>query len=124
MENQKETNKIKQMANLLRQGYTMTSDVCPSCISPLFLKNNLLYCPNCQKQVVKIKDDKEEVAIIQESLLSNLNKVIDKKIEILTELIQKENDTDNLNSYLRLLLLYLESIERIKRISIPKREDL
>ena len=117
MENKKNENNIKKMAEMLKQGYTMVSDVCPSCNSPLFLKNDLLFCPSCNKQVIKITDDKEAVSIIQESMLSNLNQVISKKIEEITHLIEKEKDIDNLNSYTRLLIAYLESIERIRRIT-------
>ncbi len=117
MEDKKEDDKIKKMAEMLKQGYTMTSDICPSCNSPLFLKNDLLFCPSCNKQVIKITDDKEAISIIQESMLAKLNEVINSKIEELTKIIEKEKDIDNLNSYLRLLIAYLESIERIKRIS-------
>ncbi|MFX0133788.1 MAG: Sjogren's syndrome/scleroderma autoantigen 1 family protein [Candidatus Hodarchaeota archaeon] len=117
MEDKKEDDKIKKMAEMLKQGYTMTSDICPSCNSPLFLKNDLLFCPSCNKQVIKISDDREAISIIQESMLSKLNEVINNKIEDLTQLIENEKDTDNLNSYLRLLIAYLETIERIKRIT-------
>jgi len=116
LEDQKENDKIKKMAEMLKKGYTMTSDICPSCNSPLFLKNDLLFCPSCNKQVIKITDDKEAVSIIQESMLSKLNEVLNNKIEELTEIIKKEKEIDNLNSYIRLLVAYLESIERIKRI--------
>jgi len=108
--------KIKKMAELLKQGYTMTSDICPQCHSPLFLKNELLFCPSCNKQVIKISDDKEAISIMQNSMLTNVNRVVDKKIEDLITFIEKEKDTDKLNSLLRLLILYLEAIERIKRI--------
>ncbi|NVM04223.1 MAG: hypothetical protein HWN67_17970 [Candidatus Helarchaeota archaeon] len=117
MDDKKEDDKIKKMAEMLKQGYTMTSDICPSCNSPLFLKNDLLFCPSCNKQVIKISDEREAISIIQESILSKLNEVINNKIEDLTQVIEKEKDIDNLNSYLRLLIAYLESIERIKRIS-------
>ena len=118
-----EENKIKIMADMLKQGYTMTSDICPECNSPLFLRNDLLYCPICKKQVIKIADDREELSIIQESILSNLNQIINKKIEELTQTIQNEKDIDNLNSYFRLLIAYLESIERIKRITKIKSDN-
>ncbi|MHA1299729.1 MAG: Sjogren's syndrome/scleroderma autoantigen 1 family protein [Candidatus Helarchaeota archaeon] len=124
MENKEEKDKIRNMADLLRQGYTMTSDVCPSCNSPLFLKNDLLFCPMCNKKVIKIKDDREAISIIQDGMLSNLNHVVDKKIEELTKLIDKEKDIDTLNSYFRLLIVYLEAIERIKRIIYPRKEEI
>jgi len=124
LENKEEKDKIRNMADLLRQGYTMTSDVCPSCNSPLFLKNDLLFCPMCNKKVIKIKDDREAISIIQDGMLSNLNHVVDKKIEELTKLIDKEKDIDTLNSYFRLLIVYLEAIERIKRIIYPRKEEI
>ncbi len=118
------SDKIKVMADMLRQGYTMTSDICPSCNSPLFLKNDLLYCPTCEKQVIKIADEKEAIAVFEDSMLTNLNQVIDKKIEELTQLIEKEKDHDKLNSHFHLLIVYLEAIERIKRISDLKKDKV
>ena len=117
MDNKDEKDEIKRMANMLKQGYTMTSDICPVCNTPLFLKNDLLFCPTCQKKVIKTKDDKEVVSIIQDTVLLNLNQIINKKIDELIQLIEKDKDIDNLSSYFRLLIAYLESIERIKRIT-------
>ena len=121
MNSKNEEDKIKRMADMLKQGYTMTSDICPSCNTPLFLKNDLLFCPSCKKQVIKISEDKEAISITQESTLLNLSQIIDNKIKELTRIIENENDIDKLNSFVRLLIAYLEAIERIKKITKEKK---
>jgi len=50
--NKKDEN-IKRMAKLLKEGATMLDLYCPQCNNILFkLKNETLYCPTCQQEVV------------------------------------------------------------------------
>ncbi len=49
------------MADLLRQGATLTDLSCPACASPLFrLKDGSLWCANDEKKVVIVKEGEEE----------------------------------------------------------------
>ncbi|MHA1144739.1 MAG: Sjogren's syndrome/scleroderma autoantigen 1 family protein [Candidatus Helarchaeota archaeon] len=114
---------IKKMAQMLRKGYTMVSDVCPACQSPLFLdKSKQLFCANCEKRVIKTKGDEGITALMQESGLLELKKVLNQKLNYINALISKEKNLDELNSLLRVLLALLDSIERIKRIGTPNIE--
>ncbi|MCW8801964.1 MAG: hypothetical protein OQK81_01255, partial [Candidatus Bathyarchaeota archaeon] len=52
---------IKVMADLLRQGATLTQFSCPACSSPLFkLKNKDIWCVKCQKKVIIVKEGDPE----------------------------------------------------------------
>ncbi|MCK4434921.1 hypothetical protein KAU92_05470, partial [Candidatus Bathyarchaeota archaeon] len=45
------------MANLLREGATLTKLACPSCASPLFkLRNGDVWCARCEKKVIILKE--------------------------------------------------------------------
>jgi UPF0148 protein len=51
---------IKRMADLLRQGPTLTELACPVCASPIFrLKNGDLWCARCEKKVIVVKEETE-----------------------------------------------------------------
>ncbi|MHC1591241.1 MAG: Sjogren's syndrome/scleroderma autoantigen 1 family protein [Candidatus Helarchaeales archaeon] len=115
---------IKKMAQMLRKGYTMVSDICPSCQSPLFMdKSNRLFCANCEKRVVKASGDEGVTALMQESVLLEIKKILNQKLQYVGVLINKTKDLDELNSLLRVLLGLLESAERINRIGSRNLEN-
>src|SRR5207245_187669 len=43
---------VKRMADLLKSGATMLSDVCPECGNPLFRVKGDIFCAKCNKPVV------------------------------------------------------------------------
>src|SRR5437660_12011462 len=43
---------VKRMADLLKSGATMLSDVCPVCGTPLFKVTGEVFCAKCNKPVV------------------------------------------------------------------------
>ena len=57
----KDNDDIKVMADLLRQGSTLTGHSCPACFSPLFkIHGKGLWCVSCQKQVKIVKEGEIE----------------------------------------------------------------
>ncbi|MHA1727166.1 MAG: Sjogren's syndrome/scleroderma autoantigen 1 family protein [Promethearchaeota archaeon] len=53
MANGKNEDIIKKMASLLLQGATMLDLSCPQCGNLLYrLKNNKVYCPSCEREVI------------------------------------------------------------------------
>ena len=55
-----EEQNIKKMATLLRSGATMLDIYCPNCNYILFrLKNDQIYCPICDREVIIVKDHLE-----------------------------------------------------------------
>ena len=60
MQQKKEDTPIKRMADLLRQGATLTDLSCPVCASPLFrLKDGTLWCEQDQKKVIIVKEGEQ-----------------------------------------------------------------
>jgi len=107
---------ISRMVNLLRSGAVMLREACPVCHSPLFKVRDEVICPKCQKRVVIIQKDEEASKILEESILSTLKSTLVVKIQNLEKEIARENDTDRLYELLRILVAFLEALERIKRI--------
>ena len=116
--NEDEQDKLQRMASLLRDGAAMLQQQCPVCSSPLFkLRSGEIICPMCQKPVVMIKDDSEIVGIYLKRILTDLAGTIGEKIQKLNEEIRNENNEGELMEKTRLLLLLLDSIERINRMN-------
>ena len=104
------------MADLLRQGDTLTDLSCPVCSSPLFrLKDGTLWCANDEKKVVIIKEGEEPPK------QAAANKAYDKleatllaKIQELQGKIEKTEDLDELQKLSVALSELLNSLEKIK----------
>ena len=123
-EDEVEQKNLKKMATLLREGATMLQSQCPVCDSPLFkLRNGDLICPVCQKPVITVKDDSEIAGIYLQNVLFDLSSTIGEKIRKLNTEIQNETDQGELMDKTRLLLIYLEAIERINRIKKDKSDQ-
>lgn len=106
---------VKRMTRLLLQGATLLDIPCPACGSPLFkLKSGELYCPNCQKRVVRAE---EAPKASQNAVIDSLNQTICRKLMELNELITKEEDQERLGVYLKNLVSWLEALEKTRRLS-------
>lgn len=108
---------IKKMATLLKEGNTMLDIMCPQCGSPLFkLKNGDIYCGNCQKKVVVLKDEAELESYNKSTLLSDIDDVLYTKILNITELLKHETDLDQQSRLIQLLYNYILTIEKLKEV--------
>lgn len=113
----KETSKsVKNMANLLRQGATLTELACPACASPLFkLKSGKLWCAECKKRVVVVKEGESVENVTSKLLLSNMELTILKKIEETRKKMDKETDVEQLQKLSSTLSTLLDNLEKIRR---------
>jgi UPF0148 protein len=115
-----ESKNIKKMADLLRQGATLTEYSCPVCSSPLFkLRSGYLWCARCQKRVILVKEGEPEPKT-DDPTLSNLESTITAKIQELEKKLREEKDAEklqNLGTTLSTLLKNLESIRKMKKTS-------
>lgn len=116
----KETNSeeqtIKRMADLLRQGLTLTELACPACASPLFrLKSGELRCAKCEKKVIVVKDEGEIAKITSAVALENLENTLITKIQEVQSKMQKETNVDELQKLGATLSGLLESLEKIRK---------
>jgi UPF0148 protein len=126
---QQDKESIKRMAELLRQGATLTDLSCPNCNSPLFrLRDSTLWCAKDEKKVVIVKEGEEAPrtqmappAPTQSPKASNaaydkLEATLMKKIEDIQTRIEKTEDIDELQKLTVALSELLNSVDKIKKM--------
>jgi UPF0148 protein len=112
---------IKRMADLLRQGATLTDLSCPVCSSPLFrLQNGTLWCAKDEKKVVVVKEGEEAP---KQAAPATVNTAYDKleatlmaKIADIQSKIEKTEDIDELQKLTLALGELLNSVDKIKKM--------
>jgi UPF0148 protein len=113
----KDSNNIKAMADLLRQGAALTEHSCPACSSPLFkLRSGDLWCASCKKRVVILKEGEPEPEANQTPAFFSLESTILAKIEAIEKQLAEETDAEKLNSLGATLSTLLENLERIRKM--------
>jgi UPF0148 protein len=113
----KDSENIKLMADLLRQGATLTEYACPACSSPLFkLRSGELWCASCQKRVVIVKEGEPEPETKETPILSSLESTIMNKIQQIETQFAEETDPEKLTAYGATLSALLENLEKIRNI--------
>ncbi len=115
---QRNDDHIKRMADLLRQGATLTDMACPVCSSPLFrLKDGTLWCGKDEKKVIIVKEGEEPPKPAgTNAAMDTLEATLMKKVQGLQDKIQQTDNTDELTKLTTALSQLLESLERIKRM--------
>jgi UPF0148 protein len=118
MQGKTEDKPIKRMAELLRQGATLTDLSCPVCASPLFrLKDGTLWCANDQKKVVVVKQG-EEVENASGAVYHKLEGTLLAKVQDIQNKIQHTDDVEELyklSTALTELLSNLEKVQKMKK---------
>jgi UPF0148 protein len=108
---------IKKMADLLRQGSTLTDLACPACASPLFkLKNGELWCAKCEKKVIVVKEGEEPSKITSPIVLNTLEATLLEKIQEIQNKMQHTESVEELQKLGSTLSELLESLEKIRKI--------
>ncbi len=112
----KEQKDIQSMADLLRQGATLTELPCPACSSPLFrMSSGELWCGQCKKRVIVVKEGSPPVETTSSIFLTKLESTLLTKIEEMEGKIKEEKDPEKLQRLGTLLSTLLENLERVKR---------
>lgn len=114
---------IKKMADALRSGAKMLSEICPVCKSPLFEIKGEIRCIKCDKRVIKVKDESEATIYTIPYILRNLDLTLIQKIEELTIRLSKSydlNDIKNTGEILNILLNVLRESKKIQEEKISK----
>jgi UPF0148 protein len=107
---------IKRMADLLRQGATLTDLACPACASPLFkLKNGELWCAKDQKKVIVVKGDNGE-RTTNSFAMDKLEAILLSKIQDLQNKIEKTENIDELQKLSAALSELLDNLEKARRM--------
>jgi len=107
---------IKSMANLLRQGATLTELSCPACASPLFkLKSGELWCEQCRKRVIEVGEGENLAEAISPTLLTTLESTILTKIQEIDKKMKEEKDPEKLQKLGTTLTTLLENLEKVRK---------
>ena len=110
---------IKSMADLLRQGASLTELPCPVCSSPLFrMSSGELWCAQCKKRVIVVKEGTSPIEATSSIFLTRLESTLLMKIEEIEGRIKEEKDLERLQRLGNLLSTLLENLEKVRR---PKR---
>jgi UPF0148 protein len=113
----KDSENIKIMADLLRQGATLTEYACPACSSPIFkLKHGDLWCASCQKRVILVKEGEPEPEAKETPVFSSLETTLMNKIGQIEKQLAEEMDPEKLTTLGATLSSLLENLEKIKNI--------
>ncbi|MFB3889685.1 MAG: Sjogren's syndrome/scleroderma autoantigen 1 family protein [Candidatus Bathyarchaeia archaeon] len=117
MQEKTENGHIKRMADLLRQGATLTDLACPACNSPLFrLKDGTLWCGRDEKRVILVKEGEEPPRATSNAAMETLEATLTAKIQDLQARIQRTDDVDELQKLTSALSELLNSLEKAKRM--------
>jgi len=105
------------MADMLKQGGTLTELSCPACASPLFrLKSGQLWCVKCKKRVVVVKEGEQPIERSNSMLLINLESTLLKKIKEINTKIEEEKDPEQLQKLGATLSVFLENLEKTRKM--------
>ena len=116
MQGKTEDKPIKRMADLLRQGATLTDLSCPVCASPLFrLKDGTLWCAKDEKKVVVVKEG-EEPEKAGGTAYDKLEATLLAKVEDIQNKIQHTENMEELQKLSTALSELLSNLEKIKKM--------
>ena len=109
------------MADLLRQGATLTDLSCPVCSSPLFrLQDGSLWCAKDEKKVVIVKEGEEPAKPSTNPAYDKLESSLLFKIENLQGKIDRTEDATELQKLSLALSQLLDSLEKIQKMKKAK----
>ncbi len=110
------TDDVKRMADLLKSGATMLSDICPECGSPLFRIKGEVFCAKCNKPVVYATATGPQASISPGHLLDSLEQTIMAKLTQANELLKSEKDPEKLSVYSNLVFGWLSTLEKLRAV--------
>jgi len=104
------------MADLLKSGATMLSDICPVCGTPLFKVKGEVFCAKCNKPVVYQKAMATQASTIVSPgyLLDSVETTIVGKISEANEILKTEKDPEKLSVYSNLVFGWLSMLEKLR----------
>ena len=110
------SDELKRIADLLKSGATMLPETCPACHTPLFQKDDKIFCPKCNKPVVIVSGPEEEQRLTASIALSNLEYTILQRIEEANAALKIEKDLGEVLKVSSAISLWLTILEKIRRL--------
>lgn len=109
--------RMRRMADLLRQGATLLDKACPVCSTPLFqLPNGEIWCVNCNKRVVIVKEGEREGPVLKPLLWEELEDTLLIKLREMNTRMRTEDDPEELQRLISLISSLLEAFENLKKV--------
>jgi UPF0148 protein len=117
MQEKNQDKHIKRMAELLRQGATLTDLSCPVCASPLFrLKDGTLWCGKDEKKVIIVKEGEGTPEIAGSGALETLEATLMAKVQDIQSKIQRTENAEELQKLSAALSELLDNVEKIRKM--------
>jgi len=117
---------VRRMADLLKSGATMLSDICPECGTPLFKLKGETFCAKCNRPVVYAKATSSPavsgLAVSPRLLLDSVEQTIVVKINEANEVLKGEKQPEKLTAYSNLLFGWLSTLEKLRSLKETFRE--
>ena len=116
---------VKRMADLLKSGATMLSDICPVCGSPLFRVKGEVFCAKCNKPVVyeKATSTGPSATVSPTHLLDSLEQTVVAKLSEANEVLKAEKEPEKLAVYSNLVFGWLSTLEKLRSVKESRRES-
>ncbi len=111
------SDELKRIADLLKSGAAMLSEACPECHTPLFRKDDQIFCPKCNKPVVIIRSPEEEEKFTASITLTNLERTILQRLDEANTALKvggEHKETLRIGSAISLWLTILEKLRRLR----------
>jgi len=106
---------LNRMAELLKSGATMLEHHCPHCNSPLFKIHEEVLCTKCNKQVTIVREG-EDLKVTSSVSVNRMEGILLTKIQETLNQISEEKEIHKQEKLSRILLNWLEALEKIKQI--------
>ena len=101
----------KKAAEMLLQGATLLSEPCPYCAGVRVMKEGQALCVSCGRQPEK----KEIPSENQSNESSPIEKIFEKKLENLSNELEREKDHEKQQSILKTINALLETAKKMKQ---------
>ena len=73
-----------------------------------------VYCATCDRRIVVVDSQEQVESQTLKALIPKLHETLLKKLKTLSDVIEAENDTEALTKLANLMVLLLQSIERLE----------
>ena len=100
----------KEATEMLLKGATLVSEPCPYCSGVRVMKDGYALCTSCGRK----PESRESPESTKNEKKSNLTEILEKKLAILSEELEKEQDHEKQQEILKTINSMLETLEKIK----------
>ena len=120
----RKSEELSRMSSLLLSGATMLGEACPDCNVPLFKQNDKIFCPQCERKAVYVKNKKEIRQIEQNFSLdestSQLREILTGKMNFLANQLASEDNPEQIMPILEMIDKILTILRNMSDLELSK----